>query len=60
MPQFYFHLTIGDEHFPDLTGEKAEDLTTAHSRAVSFASGVLWLGALDGHRPRTERGLVTF
>ena len=59
MPHFYFHFTMDDEYFPDLTGQKFDDLTAAHSHAIVLASRVMSYCEVEGRAPRTERSVVT-
>ena len=59
MPRLYFHLTIGDEHYPDVVGQEATDLAAAHTRAIMLADRLMSYCEVEHREPHAERWLVT-
>jgi hypothetical protein len=58
MSKLYFHLTIGDEYFPDPIGKEMKDLATAHSHAVLLARRAMSLCEPECVDARVKRWVV--
>src|SRR5262245_4680201 len=59
MLHLYLHLTMGDEHYPDETGQKCDDLAAARWRAVLLVGRVVSFCGLGRRSPHAERCVVS-
>jgi hypothetical protein len=59
MPKFYFHLSNGDERFPDNIGYDLPDVAAAHTRAKRLANLVMATCCLASHPFDWRRWTVT-